>query len=74
VRDYRFHGFTRDGAEALAAALVEDGFTAELVHPALHDLPGWGVRASGEPVSESLLTALAQFFGGDYEGEGMSFG
>ncbi|MGH9183556.1 MAG: hypothetical protein ACRDZ9_07075 [Acidimicrobiales bacterium] len=74
MRDYRFHGFTREGAAALAGALEEDGFSVERVHPGDQELAGWGVRAHGEPVSEALLEELAQFFGGVYEGDDMSFG
>lgn len=74
MRDYRFHGFTRGGAETMAGVLREDGFTSDVVRPADHTLPGWGVVASGESVSEGLLEALAQFYGGSYEGRGLSFG
>ena len=74
MRAYRFHGFTEDGARSLAGALREDGFDAEVLPPGAHELSGWGVTASGETVSEGLLEALAHFFGGSYEGRGMSFG
>ena len=74
MRDYRFHGFTADGARSLAAALREDGFVSDVVMPGEHELAGWGVVASGKDVSEALLEDLATFFGGWYEGEDLSFG
>jgi hypothetical protein len=72
VRTYRFHSLTEEGAAELAGALGEDGMTASVVRPDAHELPGWGVVASGEDRSEGLLEMLAQFYGGSYEGEGLA--
>jgi hypothetical protein len=72
VRSYRFHSLTEGNAFELAAALVEDGMTADVVKPTAHELPGWGVIASGEYRSEGLLEMLAQVYGGAYEGEGLA--
>ena len=72
MRTYRFHSLSREGAAELARALGEDGMAVETVEPGDHPLPGWGVVASGEDRSEGLLEMLAQFYGGLYEGEGLS--
>lgn len=74
MRDYRFFGFTEAGAVALAEALGEDGFVVDVEPPGQVELPGWCVEAFGADVSEGLLEDLAHFYGGFYEGEGMSFG
>ncbi len=74
MRDYRFHGFTEDGAASMADALAEDGFTATSAPSPDPTLNGWIVTAMGPEVSEGLLEALAHFHGGHYEGEGLSFG
>jgi len=72
VRSYRFYGLSEQGATELAAALSEDGMTADRIGPDLHELPGWVVVASGEERSEGLLETLAQFYGGSYEGEDLA--
>lgn len=72
MRSYRFHSLTEEGAMQLAAALGEDGMKTDLVRPGVHQLPGWGVVASGEYRSEGLLEMLAQVYGGAYEGEGLA--
>ncbi len=72
VRSFRFYGFNHDGAGSLAAALNEDGLTAEVIAPARDYLPEWGVVAHGDERSEGLLEVLAQFYGGRYEGEGLA--
>lgn len=79
MRDYRFHGFTRDGAHQFAGVLRDDGFTLVEVGRveeagAEPGVKGWRVQASGDDVSEGLLELLAQFYGGSYDGEGMSRG
>lgn len=72
MRNYRFHSLTEQGAAELAAALSEDGMTADIVKPGRHELPGWGVLAAGDDRSEGLLEMLAQVYGGAYEGEGLA--
>jgi hypothetical protein len=72
VRSYRFYGLSEEGAADLAAALNEDGMTAEQIRPEVQELPGWIVVASGEERSEGLLEMLAQVYGGSYEGEDLA--
>ncbi|MGI8793185.1 MAG: hypothetical protein ACR2H3_08415 [Acidimicrobiales bacterium] len=72
MRTYRFHSFTRSGATSFADALREDGMDPAVTTPDSGDLPGWGVEASGDDVSEGLLESLANFFGGVYEGEDLA--
>jgi len=72
VRSYRFYGFAEEAAAQLATVLNEDGLTAEIVPPGADPLPGWGVFAEGDDRSEGLLEMLAGFYGGSYEGEGLS--
>jgi len=73
MRTYRFYGFTPAGAQEMAAALNEDGMEARIHEPGVLPLAGWIVEADGEEDrSEGLLEMLAQFFGGAYEGEGLS--
>jgi hypothetical protein len=73
MRTYRFYGFTPTGAQEMAAALNEDGMEARVREPGVLPLAGWAVEADGEDDrSEGLLEMLAQFFGGAYEGEGLS--
>jgi hypothetical protein len=72
VRSYRFYGLSKQGATELAAALTEDGMTADTHPPQVQELPGWVVVASGEERSEGLLETLAQFYGGSYEGEDLA--
>ena len=72
MRTYRFYGFTPTGAEEMAAALNEDGMSARVREPGAVPLAGWVVEADGDARSEGLLESLAQFFGGAYEGEGLS--
>ena len=74
MRDYRFHGFTRDGAGSFADVLREDGFTMVEVLPSDGRTPGWGVHGMADERSEGLLETLAQFFGGAYDGDGMARG
>lgn len=73
MRTYRFYGFTPTGAREMASALNEDGMEARVHEPGALPLAGWIVEADGEDDrSEGLLEMLAQFFGGAYEGEGLS--
>ena len=72
VQSYRFHSLTEEGAVDLAAALAEDGMAATVVRPEGHNLPGWGVIATGDNRSEGLLEMLAEVYGGSYEGEGLA--
>lgn len=72
MRTYRFYGFTSHGAEQMADALNEDGMQAAIRSPGERPLPGYVVEADGDNRSEGLLEMLAQFFGGQYEGENLS--
>jgi hypothetical protein len=72
VRTYRFHSLSEESAAELAAALAEDGMKTETIPAERHNLPGWGVVATGDDRSEGLLEMLAEVYGGSYEGEGLA--
>lgn len=72
MRTYRFYGMNETGANALVAALREDGMASTVLPPTSERPSGWGVEAEGEKLSEGLLESLAHVYGGHYEGEGLA--